>query len=125
MVAICVGSNINPHANISKGEVHLAKQFKIFAVSKMVVTKPVGFAQQADFINGAFLIETELSITKLREALCEIENICGRVRTENKNGPRTLDLDVVVFNAKIIDDDFYKYDFVKDRILAIMPGLSY
>ena len=66
----------------------------------------------------------ELNLKDLKDYLKNMEKILGRVRTENKNGPRTIDLDIVVFNNKIIDNDFYKYDFVRNSVLELTPNID-
>jgi 2-amino-4-hydroxy-6-hydroxymethyldihydropteridine diphosphokinase len=124
IVAIAVGSNIDPKNNITKGQQMLASRFTLLDASEMVETAPVGYVDQADFFNGAFLIETELPIKKLQQSLCEIESACNRLRTKNKFGPRTLDLDIVVFNNKIINKDFHNRPFVRDAILSLLPNLT-
>ena len=52
-----------------------------------------------------------------------IETELGRKRTANKNGPRTIDLDIVVFNGEIIDQDYYRYPFVKTVVDEIFKQI--
>jgi len=59
-VVIALGSNIDPDANIQKACAALAREFKVKAASSLTRTKPLGFAEQADFLNGVILIETGL-----------------------------------------------------------------
>jgi 7,8-dihydro-6-hydroxymethylpterin-pyrophosphokinase len=47
------------------------------------------------------------------------------VKTENKNGPRCIDLDIVVWNRKVIDRDFYDRDFLQTVVLELMPDLRF
>ena len=123
IVAISVGSNIDPVNNITKGQQMIASHFTLLNVSEMIQTTPVGYVDQDDFINGAFLIETDLPIEKLQQSLYEIESACNRVRTANKFGPRTLDLDIVVFNNKIVNNDFHQRAFVRNAVLSLLPNL--
>lgn len=116
IVIIGVGSNIEPEKNITLAEYTLANKFNFIAKSNFIKTAPIGYTDQDDFINGAFKIETDLNREALRKELKNIEDKLGRVRTENKNGPRTIDLDIAVYDGIIIDDDYYKRDFLKKSI---------
>lgn len=52
----------------------------------------------------------------MKAHLKKIETQLGRVRTNNKNGPRTIDLDIVKIDGNIVDDGYYKYGFVKKSV---------
>ena len=65
-------------------------------------TRPVGYADQADFINGAVLLDTTLSPTHLLDALKEVEKRLGRTATW-KNGPREIDLDLLIYDDLVRD----------------------
>jgi len=122
---IGLGSNIEPHKNIQKAKELLAKKFRIMAESAFKVTKPIGKLQQPDFINGTLSIETELGIDRLKAILREIETELGRDRAKGRFGPRTIDLDIVIWNKDVIDQDFYKRDYLKQSVLELIPGLKY
>ncbi len=124
-VIIAVGSNIEPDKNIAKAREILARDFKLVAETDLVSTKPVGYARQPDFLNGAFLIRTDLKLDPLRQHLKHIEDTLGRRRTILKFGPRTVDLDIVVWNDKLLDPDFYERDYLKQAVLELMPDLKY
>lgn len=121
---IAVGSNIDPLAHIARAEALLRQEQTLLAVSPFVRTRPRGFAEQADFVNGAFYIETALVPAALNDYLKDLETRLGRVRTANRNGPRTIDLDVIVLNGTIVDADFYRYDFVRQAVLELLPELK-
>ena len=121
---IAVGSNIDPKTHIEQAREMIAAEHTLVAVSSFVRTTPQGFAEQGDFLNGAFCIETTLDIEGLEAYLKEVEAALGRVRTENTNGPRTIDLDITVFNGEIMDDDFYRYDFVRKAVTELMPEVN-
>jgi 2-amino-4-hydroxy-6-hydroxymethyldihydropteridine diphosphokinase len=113
---LSVGSNINPESNISEMLVLLGQFVTILKESPMVRTKPVGIVNQPDFLNGAVKIETGLEIKDLEKLLKSIEDKLGRDRTLPKFGPRTIDIDIVVWNNKIIDNDYYTRDFLKSSV---------
>jgi 2-amino-4-hydroxy-6-hydroxymethyldihydropteridine diphosphokinase len=52
--------------------------------------------------------------------LKDLEARLGRVRTENKFGPRTIDIDVVVWNGEIVNEDYYTRDFVRNAVDELM-----
>lgn len=113
---IAVGSNIEAEKNINQAFISLKALDRSACMAHLLRTKPVGFLAQADFINTAFSLTTALEQDALNLYLKNIEVQLGRVRTDNKNGPRTIDLDIVQVNQNIVDDDYYKYDFVKQSV---------
>ena len=75
---------------------------RIVAASSFYRTAPVGFAAQPDFINAAVSIDTELEPRALLDALKSIEIAAGRERSF-KDAPRILDLDVLLYDDRVID----------------------
>jgi 2-amino-4-hydroxy-6-hydroxymethyldihydropteridine diphosphokinase len=120
IAVVSVGSNIDAERSVARTKELLSKEQKILAQSAFVKTSPIGFSDQADFLNGAFLVSTGLSIDKFKDYLRDLEDRLGRVRTENKFGPRTIDLDIVVWNGEIVNDDFYERDFVKKAVVEVL-----
>ena len=124
-VIISVGSNIEPDKNIAKAREILARDFEVVAETDFVSTKPVGYTQQPDFLNGAVLVRTDLKLEPLRQHLKRIEDTLGRRRSVLTFGPRTVDLDIVVWNGKLLDPDFYEREYLKKAVLELDPGLRY
>lgn len=110
---ISIGSNIDAESNIENTLVLLGQEVKILKVSSLVKTRPIGIENQPDFTNGAVKIETYLDVDNLKLLLKEIEDKLGRDRTQPKFGPRTIDLDIVVWNGEIVDNDYYTRDFLR------------
>lgn len=123
LVILSVGSNIDPLANIRKAAETLTRLNCLISVSGFRETRPEGDQDQPDFLNGAFYVKTSLDHGQLRDKLREIESQLGRVRNLNKNSPRTIDLDIVVFNGKIIDPDYERYIFVKKSVDEIFEQI--
>lgn len=123
LVILSVGSNIDPLKNIREAADVLIELNCLISVSGFSRTSPEGYTDQPDFLNGAFYIKTSLDHKQLRDKLKEIEVNLGRVHTQNKNGPRTIDLDIVVFNGKIIDPDYERYVFVKKSVDEIFEQI--
>ena len=76
--------------------IHLLKRSSLYR------TAPVGLAGQPDFINAVALVATPLAPRLLLTALLETEAAFGRVR-QTKNGPRTLDLDLLLYDDLVLD----------------------
>ena len=121
---IGVGSNINPEENIRLAKEAIKSSLELLGESKFVKTEPLGYKDQDDFTNGAFLIRTQMSRAELNSWLKSLENSLGRVRTENKNSPRTIDLDILVWNGEVIDGDVAERGFLRDSISELLPDLN-
>jgi 2-amino-4-hydroxy-6-hydroxymethyldihydropteridine diphosphokinase len=127
---LSLGSNIEPEHNLPAAVAYLAQFGRVRAVSTVWETLPVGFADQPNFLNAAVLLETRLSAQALRqEAIATIEAALGRVRTENKNAPRTIDIDIMLFNCDILqaghrripDPEILERPFVAIPLAEIAP----
>lgn len=121
---ISVGSNINPKENVTKARELISKELELIAESKFVFTKPIGLKQQSDFLNGAFLVSTMLDFDDLNEFLKEIEKRLRRVKTPDKNSPRTIDLDIITWNSELKDQDVFERDFLKNSVKELLPELE-
>lgn len=127
---LALGSNIDPQANLTRCVSLLAERCRVLAVSRVYETAPVGFSGQPDFLNAAVLVETALEAADLKAGvLRDIENRLGRVRTENKNAPRTIDIDIALFNHDVLtvgarripDPDIVTYGHVTLPLADIAP----
>ena len=124
-VVVALGSNIDPQKNIEEACQSLKRNFTFLKQSKFIQTAPIGYTDQDDFINGSVLLQTNLSQEEFKAALKAMEKELGREKSTIPYGPRTIDLDIVVFNGKIVDQDFYERGFVKDAVLELLPDLEY
>ena len=122
---IGVGSNINPEVNIKLAKEKISLEMRIIKSSKLVITKPIGYEDQDDFLNGALLVETEQEKDSMDKFLKNIESELERQKTLNKNGPRTIDLDILLWNNQIIDSDIYSRNFLMDSILELLPDFKF
>lgn len=103
--AIALGSNMGESLAILEGGINSLEKtpgITIKAKSSWYRTAPVGGPSQPDYLNGAAILEVQLSPQKLLETLLNIEQEFGRVRQEHW-GPRTLDLDVLLFDDLILE----------------------
>jgi 2-amino-4-hydroxy-6-hydroxymethyldihydropteridine diphosphokinase len=99
-------------SNLGEREVFLAQarrsiselpKTRLIAESVVEETAPIGPIQQGPFLNQMIAIETELSPHELLGELMRIEQQAGRVR-DLRWGPRTLDLDIVLFEKQSVSD---------------------
>jgi 2-amino-4-hydroxy-6-hydroxymethyldihydropteridine diphosphokinase len=121
---IALGSNIEPEENIEKALHKLSHMFNLLQKSGFVFTEPVGYKNQPDFLNGSVLIKTPFGKEDLIKALKKIEVQLGRTKRAHKNGPRKIDLDLIVFNGCIVDDEVLKRDFLKASLLKLLPDFQ-
>jgi 2-amino-4-hydroxy-6-hydroxymethyldihydropteridine diphosphokinase len=78
----------------------------IAAASSLYSTEPVGYADQPRFVNAVVAIETALSARQVLESLLCIERAFGRDRSAGiKDGPRTLDLDLLLLGDEVLHED--------------------
>ena len=129
---IGVGSNINPEENIIKAFHLLKNKVQITGISTFYRTSPVGRIHQAEYLNGVWRIETDLSPEKLKsDVLKKIEDKLKRIRSEDKFISRTIDLDLILFDELIIqndklkipDSDIYERDFIAVPLWELDPEL--
>jgi len=105
---------------------------RIVAVSAFRETDPVGFLDQPCFLNGAAAIETELSPQELLAALLEVERGLGRIRGGERYGPRTVDLDLLVYGdvtlaepgLEIPHPRLHERRFALEPLAELAPGLE-
>jgi len=110
---IGIGSNIEPEQNIAAALFFLRQEQELIAISTFIKTSPIGIPDQPDFLNGAAKVLTEMEMAEFKNYLKNIEKRLKRDRTTPKYGPRTIDLDLVKWDGEIIDQDYYKRDFLK------------
>ncbi|MGH3032017.1 MAG: 2-amino-4-hydroxy-6-hydroxymethyldihydropteridine diphosphokinase [Gaiellaceae bacterium] len=78
---------------------------EVVAVSRLRETDPVGYLDQPRFLNGAAALETDLGAGELLSRLLAVERELGRDRTgEERFGPRTIDLDLLLYGREEIDE---------------------
>lgn len=125
---LAVGSNLGDRKRNIKlviRKIKRLKNTKILKVSKIILSKPQGGPAQGNFLNGAISIKTKLSAARLLQALKRIENELGRRKTV-KNGPRTIDLDILLYGDRIIERNNLKIPHPRmfEREFVIKPLLE-
>ena len=124
-IFIALGSNLgNPKEQVKNGILSIKKigGVKILSESNLYETPPVGMVNQPNFINAVIKIDSDLSPYALLNKLLKIENIAGRIRVD-KNGPRTLDLDILLFDNLILNETklTIPHPRMHERLFVLMP----
>jgi 2-amino-4-hydroxy-6-hydroxymethyldihydropteridine diphosphokinase len=107
---IGMGGNLSswagaPEATLAAAVMRLETLGRLICRSSLYSTEPVGFAEQPRFVNAVVALETELDPRGLLNGLLKIEQEFGRDRSAGfANGPRTLDLDILLFGDLKIDE---------------------
>jgi 2-amino-4-hydroxy-6-hydroxymethyldihydropteridine diphosphokinase len=120
-----LGANIGPREVTLLRAVDLlgeAGGVDVLAVSTLRETEPVGVVDQPRFLNGAVQIDTSLTPQALLDLLLEIERSLGRVR-EARWGPRTVDLDLLVYGDESVDQPGLRvpHPRLRERRFALEP----
>jgi 2-amino-4-hydroxy-6-hydroxymethyldihydropteridine diphosphokinase len=95
----------------------------VMAVSKLRETDPVGITDQPRFLNAAAAVETDLTARELLDRLLGIERRLGRTREAPRFGPRTIDLDLLLYGDEQIDDPGLEvpHPRLHERLFALEP----
>ena len=133
---VALGSNLGDREATLLGAVDaLAAEpgIDVVAVSRFFDTEPVGYVDQPRFLNGAAALETTLTARELLELLLAVERRFGRSRDGvPAQGPRTLDLDLLLYGDAEIDEPGLsvsssaapRAEFVLEPLADLDPGLE-
>lgn len=93
------------------------------AVSSFRETDPVGIVDQPPFLNAAAAVETELPARELLDRLLEIERRLGRTREGPRFGPRTIDLDLLLYGMERVEEPGLRlpHPRLHERLFALEP----
>jgi len=101
-------------------------------LSPIVETEPWGYAEQPRFLNAAAELDTDEGPRALLERLLEVERRLGRVRTALRYGPRTIDLDLLLYGDERVSEPglevphprLHERRFVLEPLAALVPELK-
>ena len=127
-VHACIGLGANlgdPAAALREAFEALARlpATRLLAASRLYRTPAWGRTDQPDYVNAAALLETALDPQALLAALLDIERRAGRVRDGDRWGPRTLDLDLLLYDDRVIDLPGLRvpHPHLHERAFALVP----
>lgn len=121
-VFISVGSNIKPEDNVLRALKMLSRRTRITSISTFYLTEAEDRPDQPEFYNGVVEIKTDIPPTDLkRDVLRVIEEQLGRRRTEDRWAPRTIDLDILMYDDLVMDQADL---IIPDPQIADRPFLS-
>jgi 2-amino-4-hydroxy-6-hydroxymethyldihydropteridine diphosphokinase len=106
-VFVAAGSNVEPERHLALAAQELERVFGEIRFSPWYRNRAVGF-EGDDFINFVVGFETDLPVRDVISRLREIETLCGRPREAAKWAPRSMDLDILLYDALVCDDPQFK-----------------
>ncbi len=126
---VALGANIPspagpPDATLAAALQRIASLGAITARSSLYSTAPVGFTDQPRFLNAVITLETGLPPRQLLHALLSIELLFGRDRSVSiPNGPRTLDLDILLYDDLVLTDSALEipHPRLAERAFVLVP----
>ena len=131
-VYVGLGSNIDPEKNLRLGIGELGARFGILELSNVYRSAAVGFDGD-DFLNLVASLESDAMPAQLHAMLMEIHGLAGRTRNKSRYSPRTLDIDLLLYDDLVLDEppirvprsDILKYSFVLGPLAEIAPQLRH
>ena len=122
---IGIGSNLGDREKYIESAIEklrAVKGIEVKRISNIYETDPVGGPKQGKYLNGVLELETELEPRELLAKLQAIENELGRKRLV-KNAARTIDLDILLYGDKKIDEPGLKipHPRMRDREFVMKP----
>ncbi len=128
---LCAGSNIGDRIGYIQQAHNLLNDTEGICVvesSSLYETEPVGYIDQEWFINAVLKIQTDLAPEELLNQCLRIENQLGRTRSSElpPNLPRTLDLDILFYDDKVISNETLEipHQRMHKRAFALVPMLE-
>lgn len=120
-VYLSLGSNIQPEVNLPEAVKLLYNYGEIHKVSNAWESEAVG-SDGPNFLNACILFSTPLLKDEVKARVIHpIEAKLGRKRSTDKYAPRTIDIDIVIFDGQLCDDKFWKQAFVVVPLAEIYP----
>lgn len=134
-VFVAVGSNLGDpvsQANVAIDALKQLPKTQFVQTSSLYSSTPMGPQDQPDYINAVVELTTELTPLELLDCTQAIELEQGRVRKEERWGPRTLDLDILLYGNEVMDSErltvphygMKEREFVLYPLAEIAPNLT-
>jgi 2-amino-4-hydroxy-6-hydroxymethyldihydropteridine diphosphokinase len=132
-IFISIGSNLDPERHIPEALRLLSGHSRVLALSTFYACPAEGDPDGPPFVNGAAEIATPLEPEAVKwELLRPVEEALGRTRSGDRNAPRTIDLDLLLYGDRTMDTPrltlpdpgIARYPFVAVPLLELAPGLT-
>lgn len=125
-VYVGLGSNLGDRERMIWGAIHMltfSPEVEVAAVSSLRETEPVGLLDQPPFLNAAAAVDTELGPRELLDLLLTVERELGRTRDGPRFGPRSIDLDLLLYDDEIVDEPglTVPHPRLHERVFALEP----
>jgi 2-amino-4-hydroxy-6-hydroxymethyldihydropteridine diphosphokinase len=118
---LSLGSNIQPEVNLVRAIQLLLDHGRLEKISNAWESRSVG-AEGPNYLNVCLSLNTKLEQADLKEnVLLPIEDKLGRKRSENRFAPRTMDIDIILFDEESCDDRYWEQSFVVIPLAEIHP----
>lgn len=126
-VYVGAGSNVRPETHLRRALVALADRYGVLRLSPVYENSPVGFDGD-DFLNLVIGFDTDEDVAAVTACFSEVEAANGRERGEARFGPRTLDLDLLLYGDMVDEDglgiprdEILEYAFVLKPLSELVP----
>lgn len=113
---ISIGSNEDKEANLTRCQVLLASCFSDIRYSSTTVTSPYGSHYKDDFLNQLALVYTQQEEVSVHNMLKQIEKEMGRSVSDKEKGIVIIDIDLVVWNEKVLKPTDMERSYVRDLL---------
>ncbi|WP_110926106.1 2-amino-4-hydroxy-6-hydroxymethyldihydropteridine diphosphokinase [Bacillus massiliglaciei] len=125
---LSIGSNMGDRLATFKKAVKLLNEYpeiRVMEASSLYETDPVGYTEQDCFLNAVLKLETSFDPENLLHACLDIESKLGRKR-DIRWGPRTLDLDILLYNQENIETEILSipHPRIQERAFVMVPLLE-
>ncbi|MDR1767186.1 MAG: 2-amino-4-hydroxy-6-hydroxymethyldihydropteridine diphosphokinase [Propionibacteriaceae bacterium] len=125
---VSLGSNLGDRAALLRAaaeELLVAADGRIWAVSSIYQTRPVGYGDQDDFFNAVMVFDSALAPARVLAAGQRVERLLGRRRTI-RWGPRTADIDLIAAGERVVrtDDLTLPHPRAHQRAFVLVPWLE-
>ncbi|MDQ6982668.1 MAG: 2-amino-4-hydroxy-6-hydroxymethyldihydropteridine diphosphokinase [Mariprofundus sp.] len=107
-VLVGMGSNIEPEDNLLRAAAALRAEFDNVRFSSVYRSPAVGMNGD-DFLNACCLFDSALDQAEVRQRMKDLEDEQGRDRSRGSWKPRTIDLDMLIYDGEVMDDELYRY----------------
>jgi 2-amino-4-hydroxy-6-hydroxymethyldihydropteridine diphosphokinase len=129
---VAAGSNVEPERNLASAAAQMRREFPEIRFSSWYRNPAVGF-EGDDFINFVAGFRTDLPVHDVIQRLQAIETVCGRPRGAPRWAPRSMDLDILLYDALVLDEprlklprpDLLKRAFMLGPLAEIAPDVMH